>query len=116
MNGARAFDCATLPRELRPVIQIIDDWNTGRKLALAFECKVSSGKLLVCGSNLPRLAEQSPSARQLQHSLLNYMAGDRFNPTVTLSVGQLRSLFELNNSNVGAPFSDRPLTDLTPDH
>jgi hypothetical protein len=47
---------------------------------------------------------------------LSYLAGDRFNPTVTLSAEQLRALLGLNTSNVGAPGSNRPLTDLTPDN
>ena len=44
------------PRKLRPVVQVIDDWVTNRKLGLIFEARVGSGKLLVCSIDL----EQRP--------------------------------------------------------
>ncbi len=111
VQGARAFDCAGLPRELRPLIQIIDDWNTGRKLALAFECEVGSGRLLVCGADLPKLADRSPAARQLWRSLLAYTAGAGFAPAVSLTADQVQDLLDR-----GAPA--RPCTAgyQAPDH
>ena len=36
-----------LPAGLVPNVQVIDDWTTNRKLALAFEAKVGNGKLFV---------------------------------------------------------------------
>lgn len=115
VQGARAFDLAGLPKDLRPVIQVIDDWNTGRKLALAFECRVGQGRLLVCGADLPGRVGQSPAARQLQRSLLDYAGGDRFDPTVSLGPGQIQDLIGLATPRVSAPQGDKPLTDLTPD-
>ncbi len=40
------------PPDLRPIVQVIDDWNTNRKLGLIFEAKVGRGKLLVCSIDL----------------------------------------------------------------
>jgi hypothetical protein len=80
MLGSRAFELAGQPPDMRPLIQIIDDWNTGRRLALAFECRVGRGRLLVCGADLPGLAERSPAARQLYRTMLTYAAGGRFDP------------------------------------
>ncbi len=114
-QGARAFDLAGLPKDLCPVIQVIDDWNTGRKLALVFECRVGQGRLLVCGADLAGLGGQSPAARQLQRSLLAYAGGDRFNPTVSLGPEQVQDLIALAAPRVSAPQGDKPLTDLTPD-
>ena len=116
VQGARAFDCADLPRDLRPLIQIIDDWNTGRKLALAFECKVGSGRLLVCGADLPKLADRSPAARQLWRSLLAHVAGAGFNPAVSLTADQVQSLLALESPANRAPQDNKPLTNLTPDN
>ncbi len=82
-----------LPSELRPTIQVIDDWVTNRKLALAFEAKVGPGKLLVCSVDLQHDLERNPAARQLRHSLLDYMAGSKFKPAVELSIDQVRGLF-----------------------
>ncbi len=116
LRGSRAFDLAGQPLEMRPLIQIIDDWNTGRKLALTFECKVGSGRLLVCGADLPQLAERSPAARQLYQSMLAYAAGDRFDPAVSLSAGQIHGLISTAASKVLSPQGDRPLTDLAPNN
>src|SRR5262249_43104607 len=88
--GAMILD--ELPNELRPTVQVIDDWVTNRKLGLIFEAKVGSGKLLACSIDLERDLNQNPVARQLRHSLLAYMASSRFKPTVGLTEGQIRGL------------------------
>jgi hypothetical protein len=116
VQGARAFDCTGLPRELRPLIQVIDDWNTGRKLALAFECKVGSGRLLVCGADLPKLADHSPAARQLWRGLLAYGAGANFAPAVSLTADQVQDLLAREAPAGRAPQGVKPLTTLTPDN
>ena len=71
------------PGEFRPIVQVIDDWNTNRKLGLIFEAKVGSGKLLVCSIDLQNLPER-PVARQMRYSLLKYMDGDEFKPKYSL--------------------------------
>ena len=116
VNRARAVDCAGLPAEVRPVVQIIDDWNTGRKLALVFECRIGSGKLLVCGADLPKLADRSPAARQLWRSLLAYVTGSSFQPKATLTADQVQALLDQETPAKRAPQGDKPLTDLTPDN
>ena len=63
-----------LPPDLRPTVQVIDDWVTNRKLGLVFEAKVGKGKLLVCSIDLKNDLDQNPVARQMRHSLLDYMA------------------------------------------
>jgi hypothetical protein len=81
-----------LPRELKPTVQVIDDWVTNRKLGLVFEAKVGSGRLMVCSIDLKTERERNPVARQMRHSLLEYMAGRQFKPAVTLTPSQVRNL------------------------
>jgi hypothetical protein len=81
-----------LPRELRPTVQVIDDWFTNRRLGLVFEAKVAEGRLLVTSIDLTTGLDQNVVARQMRRSLLDYMAGDRFNPTVELTPAQVRGL------------------------
>lgn len=88
--GAMILD--DLPRDLRPTVQVIDDWFTGRKLGLVFEAKVGKGKLVVCSIDLERDLEDNPVARQFKHSLLKYMASHRFSPKTSVAIDQLRSL------------------------
>ena len=70
-------------------MQPIDDWVTNRRLGLLFEGKIGRGKLLVCSMDL---GADDPVTRQMRHSLLDYIAGDRFLPAVELSPEQIRGL------------------------
>jgi hypothetical protein len=66
--------------ELRPIVQVIDDWNTNRKLGLLFEARVGRGKLLVCSMDLRTNLDERPVARQMLHSLLSYANSNAFAP------------------------------------
>ncbi|MBI5396625.1 MAG: discoidin domain-containing protein [Verrucomicrobia bacterium] len=81
--GAMILD--DLPRELKPIVHVIDDWFTARKLGLVFEAKLGKGKLLVCSVDLKEDLDENPVARQMRSSLLRYMASDRFNPKVAVT-------------------------------
>jgi hypothetical protein len=89
-GGAMILD--DLPGELRPTVQVIDDWVTGRKLGLVFEASMGAGQLLVCSIDLNRDQAHNPVARQMLHSLLDYMAGPRFKPTVKLAPAEVQKL------------------------
>lgn len=82
-----------LPARLRPVVQVIDDWFTARRLGLIFEARVHRGRLLVCSIDLHTGLDANPVARQMRASLLRYMASPHFRPSVQLSPEQVRSLF-----------------------
>jgi hypothetical protein len=88
--GAMILD--DLPPGLRPTVQVIDDWFTARKLGLVFEGKVRNGSLLVCSIDLKTGLDQNPVAWQMRRSLLRYMAGEHFKPTVALTAEQVRGL------------------------
>lgn len=70
-----------LPGGLQPLVQVIDDWFTARKLGLAFEAKVGRGRLLACSIDLQGAPAENPVARQLQASFLRYMASEQFAPS-----------------------------------
>jgi hypothetical protein len=81
-----------LPRELRPTVQVIDDWFTNRRLGLVFEARVGKGRLLVVSIDLERDLEANPVVRQMRHSLLRYAASDRFEPKVEVAADAVRAL------------------------
>ncbi|UCG58051.1 MAG: discoidin domain-containing protein [Phycisphaerales bacterium] len=66
--------------EFRPIVQVIDDWNTNRRLGLIFEAKVNTGSLLVCSIDLLGNLNNRPVARQMLHSLFRYMSSPAFSP------------------------------------
>ena len=88
--GAMILD--GLPRELRPTVQVIDDWFTNRRLGLVLEARVGKGRLLVTSIDLENGLEANPVARQMRHSLLRYAASDRFAPQVEVAADAIRAL------------------------
>lgn len=74
-----------LPRELVPIVGVIDNFRYNQRLAMIFEAKVGSGKLLVCSSDINTTLDKRPVARQLRRSLLDYMASSLFEPPVKIS-------------------------------
>jgi hypothetical protein len=106
LRHARATVLDSLPRELRPIVQPIDDWNSNRRLGLLFECRVGAGRLLVCAADLSAELARRPAARQLRASLLAYAASDRFQPAAGVTADELtRALHRASPStmvNLGA--------------
>jgi hypothetical protein len=91
--SCRAVNIESLPQSLQPIVQVIDDWNRNYRLALVFEGRVGSGRIVVCSADLVTDLDARPVARQLRHSLLQYMASDRFVPKSNLTPDQLDGLF-----------------------
>lgn len=85
--GLHAVNIETLPRDLQPIVQPIDDWNRSTRFALIYECRVGPGRLLVSAFDVDAA---HPGAKSLRRSLLDYMASDRFHPLVEVPVTDLR--------------------------
>jgi hypothetical protein len=79
IGKSRAINLGQLPRDLKPIVSAIDDWNRNYKLGVIFEARVGKGKLLVCSADL----NAYPVGQQLRRSLLDYMAGDKPAPQTT---------------------------------
>jgi hypothetical protein len=80
--------------DFRPIVQIIDDWNTNRKLGLVFETKIGTGKLLVCSIDLRSNLDKRPVARQMLSSLLSYMDSSDFSPKLSIDTEHIQGLFK----------------------
>jgi hypothetical protein len=98
--GAMILD--DLPAQLRPTVQVIDDWVTNRRLGLLFEAKVGKGQLMVCSIDLKNESDKNPVARQFLHSVLAYMQSSRFKPSVSITETQLQNLFVKPAGSLGA--------------
>ena len=83
-----------LPDNLKPIVRTIDDWNNCHKLSVLFEAKVGDGKLLLCSMDIENDLDERIVARQLRHSLIKYMADERFHPTTVLTEKQFKNLFK----------------------
>jgi hypothetical protein len=71
VTDSRAMILDSTPAGYRPVVQVIDNFERNHKLGVLFEARVGSGRLLICTLDLLH-KQESPVARQLLHSLLQY--------------------------------------------
>ena len=78
--------------EVTPIVRVIDNFVTNHHLATVFEAKVGNGKLVFSSMDLILNLNERPVARQLRHSLLNYMESDAFNPSKTITVEGLKNI------------------------
>lgn len=92
LSRSQAAILNDFPTDLRPIVQVIDDWVTNRRLGLVFEAKVAAGKLLFCSIDLRNDLESRPVARQLRYSLLKYMASPAFDPQGSVEAARIRGL------------------------
>ena len=83
-----------MPPGLRPMVQPIHTWFENRRLGLLFEAEVNGGSLVVCSMDLHSDLEGRPVARQMRHSLLDYMAGDAFLPDKVVEVQTIKNLLK----------------------
>ena len=93
IQNVRAVNLDNMPAELEPVVWAIDDWNRNYKLGVIFEVAVGQGRLLMSAFDVSNPASPNPVGRQLRYSLLKYARSDCFQPQVSVSPEQVRSLF-----------------------
>ncbi|MES1166876.1 MAG: glycoside hydrolase, partial [Pseudomonadota bacterium] len=92
IDNVKAINLAGAPRDLKPIVAAIDDWNRNWRLGVIFECKVGAGSLLVSAVNLQD-PKAGPGVQALRRSLLDYMTGDKFRPATALSLDDVRQLW-----------------------
>ncbi len=94
MSHSNTILLDSVAKDIKPIVRVIDDWNSAKPLGLLFECKVGKGKLLFSGIDLLSEKENRPEAKQLLQSLATYMDGDKFRPTITVSMNKIEKLFK----------------------
>lgn len=92
LKNGRAMILDKTPVDFRPTVQVIDNFTRNHKLGVIFECKVGKGSILVCSCNLLK-QQDKPEARQLLHTILEYMKSNDFDPDISLSVDNLKQIF-----------------------
>ncbi|MCS2892003.1 beta-galactosidase [Parabacteroides faecis] len=94
VSNCNAMVLDDFPADYRPVVQLVDDWFTNRKLGILLEGKIGNGKLMVCSADLQKDLDKRPAARQLRQSILQYMASGRFNPSTSLDPALVKALYQ----------------------
>ncbi len=76
-----------------PIVTVIDNFFKNRKLGNVFEAKVGNGKLVFSSIDLHSDLANRPVARQLKHSLLEYMNSSNFDPEHDITLDEVISIF-----------------------
>ena len=77
----------------RPLVQVIDDWFTARRLGLVVEAKCGQGRMLISAIDFEQAA-LDPVSSQFRDSLLAYMSSERFKPSHVLSKQDFRKMVQ----------------------
>ncbi|CAM3320297.1 sugar-binding domain-containing protein [Zobellia roscoffensis] len=83
--------------QVTPLVRVIDNFVTNHHLTNVFEAKVGTGRLLFSAVDITNDLENRPAARQLRHSLMEYMASTSFNPSETIEANVLEKLILYQN-------------------
>jgi len=94
IQPASAFNLDSTEASYRPIVHFIEDFHQNSKLGSIFEATVGPGKLLVCGFDLLSDLANRPAARQLRHSLIEYMQSVQFAPGTAMSETLLDGILE----------------------
>jgi hypothetical protein len=92
LNGGAAVLFDGMDIAFDPILEVVSSYKQIRKQAALFEWRVGRGRLLVCTLKLP---ETDPAAVYFRHLLLDYAAGDQFQPRTTADPQQLIRLLNL---------------------
>lgn len=106
IDGVHSVNLADAPRELKPIVAAIDDWNRNWRLGVVFECRVGPGRLLVSTIGVEK---NLPAAQQLRRSLLDYAATEKFQPVATLTPAQAAKLWTRGRDPAATPAQQRAL-------
>jgi beta-galactosidase len=74
--------------QIKPIVEVVDNFNRAKKLAYAFEVRIGKGKLFVSSFRLHEKYDiKRPESAYLLQQTIQYLRSDHFNPEVQLSVG-----------------------------
>jgi hypothetical protein len=103
MQNSVAMNLKDFPPTYRPVVQVIDDWNTNRRQALLAECNVDGAKLLICSIKLLDLKDKHPAAKQMLKSIIEYAHSDKFDPHTSVDLNTLSTILNIDENMKESP-------------
>jgi len=78
--------------KVEPLVRVIDNFVTNHHLSNLFEAKVGQGQLVFSSIDLITKLNERPVARQLRHSILEYMNSAAFDPKQDINIEDLNKL------------------------
>lgn len=108
VNKAQVMNLRELPAGYQSPVQPIDTWHVSRKLGMVVEASVGKGKLLLTTMDISTDLDRRLVARQMRKSILEYMQGEDFRPTLQLDLQTVRDFFEKQAPPVNMFTKDSP--------
>lgn len=108
IHKAQVMELTNFPASFQPIVQPIDTWFINRKLGSLFESRAGKGKLLVCSFDLQKELDQRPVARQLYHSVINYMSSVHFEPEQEINLSLIEDLTKKAGERLNISTQDAP--------
>ena len=102
------------PKNFKALVQPIDTWFMNRRLGLIFEANMGNGKIIVSSADLNDSTNSRPAARQLYHSIVEYMKSSKFNPKQNIEVQLIKDLMIKPSKFVFDSFSKDSPDELKP--
>ena len=81
-----------------PIVEMIDNFQNNRKLALLYEGSFADGRLMIATFDLMTDIDNRPVAKQMLVSVLEYMNGDGFNPKPLENFSDMDDVFGAANN------------------
>ena len=72
LKYSRAFCMDDMPKQLQPIVRVIDDWNRNLPLCLLAEAKVGKGHLILSGICLDTTPDSLPQQNAFRQAVFRY--------------------------------------------
>lgn len=110
VNRQQVMQFDEFPADFQPIVQSIDTWFLSRKIGMLFEARVGRGRLMMTTMPLTVKGgyEAHPAMAQMRQSLLDYMLGPDFEPTLELAPDLISHLFTREAPKVNMYTKDSP--------
>lgn len=108
IHKAQVMEMNSFPADFQAVVQPIDTWFINRKLGMLFEAQVGNGKIVVCSADLQNNLDKRPVARQLYHSIIQYMNSNLYYPEHVIDISLIEDLSKKEGERLHINNQDAP--------
>lgn len=93
VRNSRPMILNSLPKEYRPMIQVVDNIERNHKLGLLVDLKVGQGSLLICPTDLDAIAD-TPEGAAYRNAILSFVASDNFKPKTEVGIDDVERILK----------------------
>lgn len=91
ITNSRPLIIDRLPKDIDPIVEVIDNVERNFRLGLLLECNVGKGKLMILAADMKK-ASRYPEGKWFLQSIMEYMGDKECKPKITLTPQQVINL------------------------